>query len=160
MCMLYTEGDIFCKLSLTTKVAIIFSFSLCAAVKEISDLLNTGLDDETLRVCVQLLEAGVNPEALATVVRELRRETTAIKVRVINNTTILCSQFFFFFFSDVLWQWFPRVSLVPRPSQFFFVLQFVSLPCILLNANRITKMGEAWERGCPRLFVYLSPRAV
>ena len=98
MCVLYTEGDIFCKLSLTTKVAIIFSFSLCAAVKEISDLLNTGLDDETLRVCVQLLEAGVNPEALATVVRELRRETTAIKVRVINNTTILCSQFFLIFF--------------------------------------------------------------
>lgn len=59
----------------------IFSFSLYAAVKEISDLLNTGLDDETLRVCVQLLEAGVNPEALATVVRELRRESTAIKVR-------------------------------------------------------------------------------
>lgn len=57
------------------------SFSLYAAVKEISDLLNTGLDDETLRVCVQLLEAGVNPEALATVVRELRRESTAIKVR-------------------------------------------------------------------------------
>lgn len=50
------------------------------AVKEISNLLNTGLDDETLRVCVQLLEAGVNPEALATVVQELRRETTAIRV--------------------------------------------------------------------------------
>lgn len=50
-------------------------------MKEISDLLNTGLDDETLRVCVQLLEAGVNPEALATVVQELRRETTAIKVK-------------------------------------------------------------------------------
>lgn len=50
-------------------------------MREISDLLNTGLDDETLRVCVQLLEAGVNPEALATVVQELRRETAAIKVR-------------------------------------------------------------------------------
>ena len=93
-------------LSLTTKVATKFSFSLCAAVKEISDLLNTGLDDETLRVCVQLLEAGVNPEALATVVRELRRETTAIKVCLrqtsswwleLNNTIILCSQMFFFF---------------------------------------------------------------
>ena len=54
---------------------------LCTAVREISDLLNTGLDNETLRVCVQLLEAGVNPEALATVVQELRRETAAIKVR-------------------------------------------------------------------------------
>lgn len=31
-------------------------------------------------MCVQLLEAGVNPEALATVVRELRRETAALRV--------------------------------------------------------------------------------
>ena len=51
-----------------------------AAIKEISELLNTGLDDETLRLCVQLLEAGVNPEALATVVQELRREAAALKV--------------------------------------------------------------------------------
>ena len=51
------------------------------AVKEISDLLNTGLDDETLRICVQLLEAGINPEALADVVKELRREVAAIRVR-------------------------------------------------------------------------------
>ena len=50
------------------------------AVKEISDLLNTGLDDETLRICVQLLEAGVNPEALANVVQELRREVAALRV--------------------------------------------------------------------------------
>ena len=50
------------------------------AVKEISDLLNTGLNEETLQICVQLLEAGVNPEALAAVVQELRRETAAIKV--------------------------------------------------------------------------------
>ncbi len=49
-------------------------------MKEISDLLNTGLDSESLQICVQLLEAGVNPEALATVVQELRRETTVIKV--------------------------------------------------------------------------------
>lgn len=49
-------------------------------MKEISDLLNTGLDEETLQICVQLLEAGVNPEALAAVVTELRRETAAIKV--------------------------------------------------------------------------------
>lgn len=51
-----------------------------SAVKEISDLLNTGLDDETLRICVQLLEAGINPEALADVVKELRREVAAIRV--------------------------------------------------------------------------------
>lgn len=50
-------------------------------MKEISDLLNTGLEEETLQICVQLLEAGVNPEALAAVVQELRRETAAIKVQ-------------------------------------------------------------------------------
>ena len=54
---------------------------ICSAVKEISDLLNTGLDEETLQICVQLLEAGVNPEALAAVVMELRRETANIKVQ-------------------------------------------------------------------------------
>ena len=51
------------------------------AVKEISDLLNTGLDSESLNICVQLLEAGVNPEALATVVKTLRRESAALKVK-------------------------------------------------------------------------------
>lgn len=56
-----------------------------AAVKEISDLLNTGLDEETLQICVQLLEAGVNPEALAAVIQELRRETAAIKVHQLYN---------------------------------------------------------------------------
>lgn len=62
------------------------SFSLpppcsCSVVGEISRLLNTGLDEETLRVCVQLIEAGVNPEALATVVQELVRESRAFRVR-------------------------------------------------------------------------------
>lgn len=46
---------------------------------EISNILDTGLDKETLRILVGLCEAGVNPEALATVVKELRREATAIK---------------------------------------------------------------------------------
>lgn len=49
-------------------------------MKEISDLLNTGLDAETLRICVQLLEAGVNPEALAAVVLEIKREAAEAKV--------------------------------------------------------------------------------
>ena len=56
---------------------------LTPAVKEISELLNTGLDDETLKICVQLIEVGINPEALATVVLELRRETAAVMVRIV-----------------------------------------------------------------------------
>ena len=33
-----------------------------------------GLDTETLAICVRLIEQGVNPEALALVIKELRRE--------------------------------------------------------------------------------------
>ncbi|BFZ15976.1 hypothetical protein BsWGS_19015 [Bradybaena similaris] len=47
---------------------------------EISRLLNTGLDEETMAICLRLCESGVNPEALAEVIRELRRETANIKV--------------------------------------------------------------------------------
>ena len=46
---------------------------------EMSRLLNTGLDMETLAICVRLCEQGANPEALATIIRELRRESEAIK---------------------------------------------------------------------------------
>nr|ALS05025.1 mitotic-spindle organizing protein 1 [Centropages dorsispinatus] len=46
---------------------------------EISKVLNTGLDKETLGICIRLCEQGANPEALATVIRELRRETQALK---------------------------------------------------------------------------------
>ncbi|KAF9994341.1 Mitotic-spindle organizing protein 1 [Modicella reniformis] len=34
---------------------------------EMSNLLNTGLDRETLSICVSLCESGVNPEALAVI---------------------------------------------------------------------------------------------
>ncbi|ORZ28736.1 mitotic-spindle organizing gamma-tubulin ring associated-domain-containing protein [Lobosporangium transversale] len=46
---------------------------------EMSTLLNTGLDRETLSVCVSLCESGVNPEALAAVIKELRREAASAK---------------------------------------------------------------------------------
>lgn len=49
------------------------------SLMEISNLLNTGLDAETLAICVKLCEAGVNPEALAAVVKELRREAAALQ---------------------------------------------------------------------------------
>jgi mitotic-spindle organizing protein 1 len=46
---------------------------------EISTLLETGLDQETLAILLALCEQGVNPEALAAVVRELRREAAALR---------------------------------------------------------------------------------
>ncbi|KJE90174.1 hypothetical protein CAOG_01519 [Capsaspora owczarzaki ATCC 30864] len=48
---------------------------------EMSKLLDTGLDRETLAICVSLCESGVNPEALAAVVKELRRESRAVSER-------------------------------------------------------------------------------
>ncbi|KAJ7372424.1 hypothetical protein OS493_018927 [Desmophyllum pertusum] len=51
------------------------------ALVEISKLLNTGLDPESLAICVKLCEAGVNPEALASVVQELRREAVSVQTQ-------------------------------------------------------------------------------
>ncbi|KAI9478545.1 MAG: mitotic-spindle organizing gamma-tubulin ring associated-domain-containing protein [Benjaminiella poitrasii] len=39
---------------------------------EISNMLNTGLDRETLSLCISLCERGINPEAIATVIKDLR----------------------------------------------------------------------------------------
>ncbi|CEP17778.1 hypothetical protein [Parasitella parasitica] len=41
-------------------------------LSEMANILNTGLDRETVSLCVSLCERGVNPEALATVIKELR----------------------------------------------------------------------------------------
>ncbi|KAL3932693.1 MAG: hypothetical protein SGPRY_000601 [Prymnesium sp.] len=49
-----------------------------AVLYDLSQLLQTGLDRETLSVLVDLTETGVNPEALAAVVHELRRESAAL----------------------------------------------------------------------------------
>jgi len=55
------------------------------ALVEISKLLNTGLDPESLAICVKLCEAGVNPEALASVVQELRREAASLQTQDIGE---------------------------------------------------------------------------
>lgn len=52
---------------------------------ELSNLLCTGLDPETLTICVRLCEAGVNPEALATVIRELMKEVENIENSDVNG---------------------------------------------------------------------------
>lgn len=43
---------------------------------EISKILDCGLDKETLSLCLKLLETGVNPEALAQVIKRLRAEAS------------------------------------------------------------------------------------
>ncbi|KAG4432632.1 hypothetical protein IFR05_011885 [Cadophora sp. M221] len=46
---------------------------------EISTLLNADLDRQTLSLCISLIENGVNPEALASVVKELRKDAEETK---------------------------------------------------------------------------------
>mmetsp|Transcript_48099 Transcript_48099/g.86538 ORF Transcript_48099/g.86538 Transcript_48099/m.86538 type:complete len:89 (-) Transcript_48099:132-398(-) len=48
-------------------------------IYEISTLLNTGLNKETLAALVGLCELGVNPEALADAVRDLRKEAARLR---------------------------------------------------------------------------------
>ncbi|CAK1579739.1 unnamed protein product [Parnassius mnemosyne] len=40
---------------------------------QISQLLCTGLDQETLTICIRLCELGVDPEVLAHVIKEIRK---------------------------------------------------------------------------------------
>ncbi|KAL7420648.1 hypothetical protein Q5752_004599 [Cryptotrichosporon argae] len=44
------------------------------SLNDLSQLLQTGLDKQTLSICVGMIEAGANPDALAAVIKELRRE--------------------------------------------------------------------------------------
>ncbi|OAA71234.1 hypothetical protein ISF_01785 [Cordyceps fumosorosea ARSEF 2679] len=46
---------------------------------EISTILNCHLDRKTVSICVALIEQGVNPEALAQVIRELRQEAQLVE---------------------------------------------------------------------------------
>jgi len=51
---------------------------------EMAKILDTGLDRRTLSVLVDLLEAGIHPEALAAAIQEIRRHksTTAASSNV------------------------------------------------------------------------------
>lgn len=44
-------------------------------------MLNTGLDMESLSICVRLCEQGINPEALSAVIKELRKASESLKVQ-------------------------------------------------------------------------------
>jgi mitotic-spindle organizing protein 1 len=55
------------------------------ALMEISQLLCTGLDPEALSICVRLCEAGINPEVLATVVKELQKEVATFNENSSND---------------------------------------------------------------------------
>ena len=50
-----------------------------AVIHEMATLLNTGLNRQALTALVQLVELGINPHALAHVVREMQREAQAMQ---------------------------------------------------------------------------------
>jgi mitotic-spindle organizing protein 1 len=56
------------------------------ALFEISQILNCGLDKHSLNILVTLCEAGLNPEALAAIVKEIKKESEAYKVRPQSGT--------------------------------------------------------------------------
>ncbi|KAL5369162.1 hypothetical protein CPHLJ_4g2760 [Cryptosporidium parvum] len=47
---------------------------------DISSLLNTGLDKETILILIKLLELGVQPETLSELVIEIRREIESYQI--------------------------------------------------------------------------------
>lgn len=47
---------------------------LLDSLHELSNILETGLDRETLSILLELTESGVNPEALAALIKELRKQ--------------------------------------------------------------------------------------
>ncbi|ORX36607.1 mitotic-spindle organizing gamma-tubulin ring associated-domain-containing protein [Kockovaella imperatae] len=51
------------------------------ALYDLSQLLQTGLDKQTLSICTGMIEAGTNPETLAEVIKELRSQNEASKRR-------------------------------------------------------------------------------
>ena len=51
-----------------------------------NQILNSGLDRESLSILIQLCEMGVNPEALAACVKELRSEAQTIQQQQLNPT--------------------------------------------------------------------------
>ncbi|OXB66934.1 hypothetical protein ASZ78_014095 [Callipepla squamata] len=64
---------------LNTLSELLIDLSRTFVLFEISRILNTGLDMETLSICVRLCEQGINPEALSSVIKELRKATEALK---------------------------------------------------------------------------------
>ena len=50
------------------------------AIFKLSQLLNPGIDnDETLSIYIHLCELGINPETLASCIRQLQREVAGLK---------------------------------------------------------------------------------
>jgi mitotic-spindle organizing protein 1 len=70
----------------------LFFSPLLSVLHQISQLLGTGLDKESLAIVATLCESGVSADALAAVVKEFRREqqaSNAIRKNVNNDISLL-----------------------------------------------------------------------
>lgn len=55
-------------------------------IRELSSLLDTGLDDISLKIIVELIELGVDPEALVKVVIQLKNQKAQREKAARQNT--------------------------------------------------------------------------
>ncbi len=69
----------------STSSSILSAQDTFSTLTQLSNLLNTDLDRDSLALCVRLCEAGANPEALASVVREVKKQSQAVKQQVQKN---------------------------------------------------------------------------
>lgn len=58
-----------------------------AILQDLSRLLNTGLDSESLALCVRLCENGAHPQALATIIKEIKKQAQALKQEEDRNSS-------------------------------------------------------------------------
>lgn len=59
-----------------------------SVLHEMSQILNCGINRETLSILISMIENGANPEALAAVIKEMRKESFSL-----NNTDIYVNIF-------------------------------------------------------------------
>jgi mitotic-spindle organizing protein 1 len=53
---------------------------------QISNLLNTSLSKQTIATCMEMIELGINPEALVMVLREISNSNTNTSTTTTSNT--------------------------------------------------------------------------
>lgn len=56
-----------------------FDYEVLETLVDISKLLNTGLDKESILILIKLVELGVQPETLSELVIEIRKEISKCK---------------------------------------------------------------------------------
>ncbi|KAB0404178.1 hypothetical protein E2I00_008413 [Balaenoptera physalus] len=112
---------------------------------EISRILNTGLDMETLSICVRLCEQGINPEALSSVIKELRKAAEALKVMVIAMILMKYGHIYNLF-SKVLWNKYITLAAVPEHNYNEDSMKY-GLLCEDIFRNPFSVNAQLWK-GC------------